>query len=284
MLSNLIQPVILDCGYVKLISNSNKLSPKRIVRDYEIDYNISGGRVMILDGKRYEIKPNSIIFKYPGQVVQSTENFDMYTLTLRLSGNKKPQKNIRKIDGEIQSTEKSDFFSSLMPCFSPMHYSEILNDYAKIIKTYSTPEQNRECRDALDHMLYLLFADAITERQVKRNRSSTNVEAAIGYMEKNYQNSQLSLSDIAKAVNISDSYFARLFKQETSYTPKHYLNNIRLRQAKWYVTYTSDSINTISYLCGFDNPQYFISKFKAKYGTTPQAYRQKNKITKQQVE
>lgn len=277
MLSNLIQPAILDCGYVKLTSNSNKLCQKRIVRDYEIDYNVSGGRIMILDGKHYEIKPNSVVFKYPGQVVQSTENFDMYTLTLRLSGNKQPQKNIRKIDGEIQSTERSDFFSSLMPCFSPMHYSEIANDYITIIKTYSIPEQSNVCRDALDHMLHMLFADAITERQAKRSNSSFNVEAAIGYMEKNYQNSKLSLSDIAKAVNMSESYFVRLFKQETTSTPKTYLNNIRMRQAKWYVTYTTDSISTISYLCGFDNPQYFISKFKAKYGMTPQAYRKKKK-------
>ena len=282
MLSNLLQPAILDCGYVKLVSNSKKLSSKRIVRDYEIDYNVSGGRYMILDGKHYDIPPNSIVFKYPGQVVQSTENFEMYTLTLRLSGNKKPQKNIRKIDGEIQSTEKSDFFSSLMPCFSPMHYSEIINDYVKIVKTYSNPEQSNECRDALDHMLHLLFADAITERQAKRNNSSFNVEAAISYMEKNYQNSKLSLADIAKSVNVSESYFVRLFKQETTTTPKNYLNNIRMRQAKWYVTYTTDSINTISYLCGFDNPQYFISKFKAKYGTTPQAYRKKNSSNKKQ--
>ena len=85
---------------------------RRIVRDYEIDFNISGNRVMILDGIKYDIMPNTIVFKYPGQTVQSTENFDMYTLTLQLIGSKKPQKNIRQNDyGEIQSTEKCDYFS-----------------------------------------------------------------------------------------------------------------------------------------------------------------------------
>ena len=101
------------------------------------------------------------------------------------------------------------------------------------------------------------------------------MEAAIEYMEEHYQNSKLSLKDIAKFVNVSESYFVRLFKTETGSTPKEYLNSIRMRQAKWHVTYTTDPIYTISYLCGFENPQYFISKFKTMYGMTPQAYRKK---------
>ena len=49
-----IKPTILDCGYFKFESSSNQHSienlGRRIVRDYEIDFNISGNRVMILDG------------------------------------------------------------------------------------------------------------------------------------------------------------------------------------------------------------------------------------------
>lgn len=277
-----IKPTILDCGYFKFESSSNQHSieklGRRIVRDYEIDFNVSGNRVMILDGIKYDIMPNTIVFKYPGQTVQSTENFDMYTLTLQLIGSKKPQKNIRQNDyGEIQSTEKGDYFSYLLPYFSPMHYNEIVSDYIKLSKIYSVPEQHRECEQTLDHLLFLLFADAIAEKQRKKKQKNgtTNMEAAIEYMEEHYQNSKLSLKDIAKFVNVSESYFVRLFKTETGSTPKEYLNSIRMRQAKWHVTYTTDPIYTISYLCGFENPQYFISKFKAMYGMTPQAYRKK---------
>ncbi len=277
-----IKPTILDCGYFKFESSSNQHSieklGRRIVRDYEIDFNISGNRVMILDGIKYDIMPNTIVFKYPGQTVQSTENFDMYTLTIQLIGSKKPQKNIRQNDyGEIQSTEKGDYFSYLLPYFSPMHYNEIVSDYIKLSKIYSVPEQYRECEQTLDHLLFLLFADAIADKQRKKKQKNgtTNMEAAIEYMEEHYQNSKLSLKDIAKFVNVSESYFVRLFKTETGSTPKEYLNSIRMRQAKWHVTYTTDPIYTISYLCGFENPQYFISKFKAMYGMTPQAYRKK---------
>ena len=51
--------------------------------------------------------PKQFVFCDPGQTVQSTENFDMYTLTLQLIGSKKPQKNIRQNDyGEIQEDLK----------------------------------------------------------------------------------------------------------------------------------------------------------------------------------
>ncbi len=273
---SVVFPTILDCGYFKLDGNEKVFSPERIVKDYEIDFNLSGNRTMILDGKKYVLEPNSIVFRKPGQRLQSTLNFNMYMLTLQLEGHKTPQKNIRHADNlEIQSTTKNDFFSSLPVCFVPMHYNEIVNDYIKIIKNYSIPEQKKKSEAILEHLLYLLFADAVSEKIGKSVIDSTVVEKAITYMESNYQNTNLKLNDIALSVNISDSYLIRLFKTETGFTPKDYLNSIRMRQAKWYITYTSDPIYTISYQCGFENPQYFISKFKSIYGETPQAYRKK---------
>lgn len=283
---NVLFPTILDCGHFKCLGDNDYLCPPRVVRDYELDYNISGNRTMVLDGKKYDIKPNTVVFRYPGQKVQSTPNFDMYTLTLQLTGTKKPQKNIRQAaNGEIQSTAKNDFFNLMPPYFAPKHYSEIANDYVKIIKTYSfsSHEQRKECLASLEHMLYLLFADAITEKVGIINLDTTWVEMAITYMEDNYQNSALRLKDIAAAVNMSESYLVRLFKSETGFTPKDYLNLIRMRQAKWHITYTNEPIYTISYLCGFDNPQYFISKFKSAFGKTPRSYR-KTEIINQTIE
>lgn len=272
-----IFPSILDCGHFKWDGDENVLSDERVVKDYEIDFNITGNRTMILDGKKYLLQPNSIVFRRPGQLIRSTKNFNMYMLTLQLDGRKTPQKNIRHADNlEIQSTINSDFFSTLPVTFVPMHYNEICNDYIKIIKNHSFPDQKKKCEAILEHLLYLLFADAISEKIGKTVIDSTAVEKAITYMEANYKNSDLKLGDIAKSVNMSDSYMIRLFKNETGFTPKDYLNNIRMRQAKWYITYTNDPVYTISYLCGFDNPQYFISKFKAMYGLTPQAFRKKN--------
>lgn len=274
-----IIPSILDCGYFKCDNDANELCAERIVKDYEIDFNIAGNRTMILDGKKYLLEPNSIVFRYPGQRLQSTMNFNMYMLTLQLDNRKTPQKNIRQNnDLEIQSTSLGDFFSSLPVTFVPMHYNEIKNDYIKIIKNQSLSNESKNSKAILEHLLHLLFADAISLKLGNFNVDTTTVEKAITYMESNFQNSNLKLTDVAKNANVSESYLIRLFKSETSYTPKDYLNNIRMRQAKWYITHTNELIYSISYLCGFDNPQYFISKFKSLYGETPQNYRKNNII------
>ncbi len=274
MNNNAVFPTILDCGKFELKINNTTLCPKRIVKNYELDYNISGNRTMILDGKEYRLEPHSVVFRYPGQVVQSSSNFDMYMLTLQLNGTKSPQKNIRmSATDEIQSTDNSDFFELLPPYFIPQHYSEIASDYIKIIKTFPIPEQQKMCQTTLEHMLYLLFADAISEKISNISTTTSSVEAAISYMQQNYQNSSLRLKDIANAVNMSESYLVRLFKSETGYTPKDFLNSIRLQQAKWHIRYSNNPIYIISYQCGFENPQYFISKFKAAFGKTPHVYR-----------
>lgn len=270
---NVVFPTILDCGHFCHHLNNN-LGAERVVKNYELDFNISGNRIMLLDGKRYDLKPNTVVFRYPGQIVQSTNNFNMYTLTLQLNGTKNPQKNIRQdTNDEIQSPTKSEFFSLIPHYFAPKHYLEIANDYIKIMKTFHLPDQKKECQAILEHMMHLLFADAIAEKHGTINLESTSVELAIAYMEENYQNSALKLKDIAKEVNMSESYFVRYFKSETGFTPKEFLNSIRMRQAMWHITYTNEPIYSISYLCGFDNPQYFIAKFKTAYGSTPQNYR-----------
>ena len=204
-------------------------------------------------------------------------NFNIYMLTLQLDGSKIPQKNIRQIDDlEMQSASMSEFFSLLPVTFVPIHFNEIKNDYIKIIREQSLPDQSKNCDAILEHLLHLLFADAISTKIGSSAVETTIVEKAIAYMEANFNKSDLKLTDIAESVNISDSYLIRLFKSETGYTPKDYLNNIRMRQARWYINYTNDPIYSISYHCGFDNPQYFISKFKLMYGQTPQNYRKSN--------
>ena len=47
--------------------------------------------------------------------------------------------------------------------------------------------------------------------------------------------------------------------------------------AKEQLISTALPVNSISKMIGYSNTQYFISKFKTRYGTTPNKYRIKNK-------
>ncbi|MFQ7436529.1 MULTISPECIES: helix-turn-helix transcriptional regulator [Ruminococcus] len=49
--------------------------------------------------------------------------------------------------------------------------------------------------------------------------------------------------------------------------------NWRLRNAAYMIKNTSDSINAICGLCGFDDHSYFSKAFKEAYGCSPRDFR-----------
>lgn len=57
------------------------------------------------------------------------------------------------------------------------------------------------------------------------------INEAKEYIENNF-NRQISVDDIAKSVNMSASYFLKVFKEVTSVSPYDYLLSVRLEKAK----------------------------------------------------
>lgn len=95
----------------------------------------------------------------------------------------------------------------------------------------------------------------------------------------------ISLEDIAAEVNMSYSWFRKQFKKYTGLSPAHYIQELKIKQAKELVSSSSLSINEISYHLKFESPAYFIKVFKKHTGCTPLKYRSKfnsNKDIKEQ--
>ncbi|HBM26761.1 MAG: helix-turn-helix transcriptional regulator [Ruminococcus bicirculans] len=65
----------------------------------------------------------------------------------------------------------------------------------------------------------------------------------------------------------------RCFKNITGQSPFEYLKNYRLRNTAYMIKNTSDSINAICGLCGFDDHSYFSKAFKEAYGCSPRDFR-----------
>lgn len=78
-------------------------------------------------------------------------------------------------------------------------------------------------------------------------------------------------------MNMAPTYFARKFKQYTSYTFYNFLMQYRVHQAQQDLLLSDDSVTEIAYNNGFPNVKSFIEQFKKTYQTTPKQYR-KDKI------
>lgn len=92
-------------------------------------------------------------------------------------------------------------------------------------------------------------------------------------MENNYL-FNMSLEEFAQLANCSLSTFKREFAKIYNTTPGKWLINKRLEYARNRLLTTTEHINEVAYLAGFENTSHFIRAFKSKFGQTPSTLRQ----------
>lgn len=95
---------------------------------------------------------------------------------------------------------------------------------------------------------------------------------AIIYIERNY-NRPVSLKDLAALCFVSESYFSRLFKSVTKKNVSKYILDMRINKAKELLASGRMKISAVASEVGYDDPAYFIRKFKQATGITPTEYR-----------
>lgn len=84
----------------------------------------------------------------------------------------------------------------------------------------------------------------------------------------------ISVEDAASSVGLSNSYFSKIFKEETGSTFVEYLTGARLKKAKELLETTDMKVSEISEKVGFSNNSYFIAQFKNSFGVTPKNYKE----------
>lgn len=90
---------------------------------------------------------------------------------------------------------------------------------------------------------------------------------------KDHFNEDLSVEKIASSINLSSSYFSKIFKETFSYSPYDYLLNVRLEKAKELLKSTTLSVLEIAYKTGFKSDANFIYFFKKETGISPLKFR-----------
>lgn len=95
---------------------------------------------------------------------------------------------------------------------------------------------------------------------------------AIKYI-KRHLSAQLTISEIAEQVFVSNSTLTKRFKAELSKSVREYVNDIILFEAAQLLLKTNLSVLAISERFGFSDQFYFSRRFKQKYGVSPMKYR-----------
>lgn len=175
------------------------------------------------------------------------------------------------------------------------HYPHVTLQRKRFIthadRLYCTGSVNA-VRDVMLHFVEQLFTTAIADEvshhfthELKRSYESmllaseekdTHHDEQIikiqEWLKKNYQH-DVTLKALAQKFDISVRSFNRRFRLAAGQTPLHYLQEVRLLQAKALLKQSNLSITEIAFAVGYQDTSYFSSLFKRANAVTPNEYR-----------
>ena len=89
-----------------------------------------------------------------------------------------------------------------------------------------------------------------------------------------HQTEELSLEQVATAVNTSKFYFCKMFKKSTGINFTDYLSRVRTERAKNLLLNPNLRVSEIAYEVGFQSLTHFNRVFKRILGSSPTHYRE----------
>jgi len=98
------------------------------------------------------------------------------------------------------------------------------------------------------------------------------IQKALKYINNNISDN-VTLSHLAKELNLHQNYLSALFKKEMGLTFQNYISKLRIQEAKRLLHYSDYSILDIALHLGFKSQSHFTTLFKKYEGDTPKEYR-----------
>ena len=118
----------------------------------------------------------------------------------------------------------------------------------------------------------------LPETILKRLSIDLRILNGIDLMEQNLHKTRIENKLLAGQANMAVNSYARLFKEQTGYSPKKYLLRMRVEQACTLLHHSDMNIKEIASLCGFSDRYYFTKTFSRLMKISPAAYRRNSMI------
>ena len=239
-----------------IVTGSHTYGP--VVRElYCFECNLSGYGSIMINGKKFTIKPRDCYIVRPGDTVSYTRDASdpRRGIWCFVSGNR-----VGELLDRAKITSDSPFVSS-----------EFFEDFCRILnKIYEIREDTNlgaELRrtSLVYEMLSLLNRDTpIVSKRHWVNRAIAIFEA--DYPEK------ITVSDVADRLGFERTYFSVIFKEKTGISPHAYLTSMRIAKAKKLLSENAYSVGEAAEAVGLD-ARNFSRFFKRETGVSPKEYK-----------
>jgi len=140
------------------------------------------------------------------------------------------------------------------------------------------PQRLVSCTELLELFLSVYkHHDRSVLQQNEKSRAQSYVEFALEHIHMNYQRG-VTVQELTQLLGVSQPYLFRIFKANTGRSPKQYLTDCRLLQAKKLLRETAMSVTEIAASVGYGDVLTFSRFFSRREKKSPLRYRRETGV------
>ena len=162
-----------------------------------------------------------------------------------------------------------NYHTNKIESFFPVDYKKYHSLFEKILDCWNKKDisYKHEAASLLNRILSELYKD-----NKKIYEHTSKITPSVKYIEENCLKKDFSLKIAAEKSYVSDTYFRKLFKQESGISPKQYVINRRIKYAASLIIAGYYTLQEVSELCGYNDYKHFSVEFKKVTDISPSKY------------
>lgn len=243
------------------VRKGNYIFPGESHPYYELVYIDHGCLETKVEDTEYSLTKYDLMLYYPGQFHSHLTLPDQNCSYLTV---------IFKMTDDLPETLRDRIFHTRKDIY------QVLCRFMKVVQS----------QDYLDQELAILYLKEVLILLHQFDHKE-ELDAGVNPMQQHYENTLLNeiliyinnniysaftVEDLCTKFSISRSSLQNLFRTNLHISPKQYISNQKLNQAKLLIQEHNRTISEISDMLGFTSIHYFSRKFKTQYGMSPTDY------------
>jgi AraC family transcriptional regulator of arabinose operon len=220
----------------------------------DLTFVMAGKSNYFINGVKYTVEPGDVIYIPEGSVREAHTFYENPMHCFAFNFNWTP--------------EGSPIALPLEPVMKNVITSEIRGYIKQFTQVWMSKQPGYIMQARALFMLIIHKLLLISSHKASYIQTDLRVKKVLDYINENYSRN-LDLSEIATKINLHPVYFGKLFKKNTGYSFKEYLNLIRINNAEMLLSSGGFSVTEVADRCGFYDVSYFSNVFKSIKGYPP---------------
>jgi AraC-like DNA-binding protein len=238
----------------------------------------NGEKHLFLDGKRFVYSAGHLLALFMPMAVECeligvSEENPMLGIGIRLDRQRLAQL-VMKMDS-VEDVPKAPEVVNTSGIFSAPMRDKLLDASIRLLQSLEDPVEAAVIGETIiDEIYFRVLAEeqgGALKTLLRQHGQIQQISRAVEHLSENLKEN-VSVENLARMVNMSNSGFHRKFREVMHVSPLQYTKLIRLNKARSYIM-EGRKASEAGYKVGYNSPAQFSREYKRQFGVSPSASR-----------